>query len=243
MVTHVGTSGWSYDHWEHVLYPAGTPSRDRLGCYVQQFGTVELNASFYRWPRDMSFASWRRRLPEGFVFSVKAPRGLTHGKRLYSPETWIGRITSAWHELGDKRGVLLVQLPPAMERDDGRLAYFLELVPEWIKVAVEFRHHSWHDDAVYQLLEHHRAAYCIMSGADLPCVLRATAPFVYIRMHGPDHHHLYGGSYSEQDLHWWADRITEWEAAGKEVFIYFNNDGGGNAVRNAHTLRSFLGNH
>lgn len=243
MATHVGTSGWSYDHWDHVLYPAGTPSRNRLDYYVQQFETVELNASFYRWPRDSSFASWRRRLPEGFVFSVKAPRGLTHGKRLCAPEAWIGRITSAWHELGDRRGVLLVQLPPGMERDDGRLAYFLGLLPEWIKVAVEFRHDSWHDEAVYELLEKHRTAYCIMSGAELPCVLRATAPFVYIRMHGPDHHHLYGGSYSDQDLRWWTDRIAEWETAGKEVFVYFNNDGGGNAVRNARTLRSFLGNH
>jgi len=243
MATHVGTSGWSYDHWDHVLYPAGTPSRNRLDYYVQQFETVELNASFYRWPRDSSFASWRRRLPEGFVFSVKAPRGLTHGKRLYATEAWIGRITSAWHELGDRRGVLLVQLPPGMERDDGRLAYFLGLLPEWIKVAVEFRHDSWHDEAVYELLEKHRTAYCIMSGAELPCVLRATAPFVYIRMHGPDHHHLYGGSYSDQDLRWWTDRIAEWETAGKEVFVYFNNDGGGNAVRNARTLRSFLGNH
>ncbi len=242
MGTHVGTSGWSYDHWEHVLYPAGTPARNRLGYFVQQFETVELNASFYRWPRDPSFASWRRRLPEGFVFSVKAPRGLTHAKRLYAPEAWIGRITSAWHELGDKRGVLLVQLAPGMERDDGRLAYFLDLLPGWMKVAVEFRHHSWHDEAVYELLERHQTAYCIMSGAELPCVLRATAPFVYIRMHGPDHRHLYGGSYSEQDLRWWADRIAEWETAGKEVFVYFNNDGGGNAVRNAQTLRSFLGN-
>lgn len=243
METHVGTSGWSYDHWTDVLYPAGTPSRDRLGYYVQQFDTVELNASFYRWPRDASLASWRRRLPEDFVFSVKAPRGLTHGKRLYAPEAWIGRISSAWHELGDRRGVLLVQLPPGMERDDDRLAYFLGLLPEWMRVAVEFRHHSWDEAAVYELLERHQTAYCIMSGADLPCVLRATAPFVYIRMHGPDHQHLYGGSYSEQDLRWWAERIVEWEAAGKEVFVYFNNDGGGNAVRNAHTLRSFLGNH
>ncbi|UKA56855.1 DUF72 domain-containing protein [Arthrobacter sp. FW306-2-2C-D06B] len=240
MGTHVGTSGWSYEHWEHVLYPAGTPARNRLGYYMQQFETVELNASFYRWPRDPSFASWRRRLPEGFVFSVKAPRGLTHAKRLYAPEAWIGRITSAWHELGARRGVMLVQLPPGMERDDGRLAYFLDLLPEWMKVAVEFRHHSWHDEAVYELLERHQTAYCIMSGAELPCVLRATAAFVYIRMHGPDHHHLYGGSYSDQDLRWWADRIAEWEAAGKEVFVYFNNDGGGNAVRNARTLGSFL---
>lgn len=238
---YIGTSGWSYDHWDNVLYPAGTPSRDRLGYYVRRFNTVELNASFYRWPREASFASWRRRLPHGFAFSVKAPRGLTHAKKLYSPEVWIERIVRCWHELGDKRAVLLVQLPPGMERDEARLDYFLSSLPPWMRVAVEFRHPSWHDDAVFALLERHGAAYCVMSGAGLTCVLRATAEFVYVRMHGPDHDHLYGGSYSDNDLRWWADRIREWQGQWKDVYVYFNNDGGGNAVRNAETLRWILG--
>jgi uncharacterized protein YecE (DUF72 family) len=175
-VAWIGTSGWSYDHWDHVLYRPGTPPVRRLSLYTQEFDTVELNASFYRWPRNVSFASWRRRLPPAFRMSVKAPRGLTHAKRLYAPDVWVDRI----------------------------------------------------------------AAYCVMSGAGLPCVLRATAPFVYVRLHGPDHEHLYGGSYSEQDLAWWADRIREWEGEGREVYAYFNNDGAGNAVRNARTLRAFL---
>ena len=79
-----------------------------------------------------------------------------------------------------------------------------------------------------------------MSGARLPCVLRATAPFVYIRLHGPDPHHLYAGSYSHPDLAWWADRLHEWAHAGKDVFAYCNNDGYGNAVRNALTLRQLV---
>ena len=118
-----------------VLYPPGLPARDRLQHYVARFNTVELNASFYRWPRDTSFASWRRRLPDGFAMSVKAPRGLTHGKKLYAPEVWMERITRCWHELGDKRAVLLVQLPPDLARDDARLDYFLAALPEWIRVA------------------------------------------------------------------------------------------------------------
>lgn len=240
MAIHIGTSGWSYDHWENVLYPPGLPARDRLQHYVARFGTVELNASFYRWPRDTSFASWRRRLPDGFTMSVKAPRGLTHGKKLYAPEVWLERISRCWHELGDKRAVLLVQLPPQFARDDARLDYFLSAVPWWIRVAVEFRHPSWEHPDVFALLERHRAAYCIMSGANLPCILRATAPFVYARLHGPDHQHLYGGSYSDADLAWWADRIREWDAGGRDVLVYFNNDGGGNAVRNAETLRWML---
>jgi uncharacterized protein YecE (DUF72 family) len=237
----IGTSGWSYDHWDGVLYPPGTPPRDRLAHYVRRFGTVELNASFYRWPRDASFASWRRRLPEGFALSVKAPRGLTHARRLYAPETWVPRLTSAWHELGDRRAVLLVQLHPRHERDDVRLDYFLSRLPPWMRVAVEFRHPSWHHDDVYRLLERHGAAYCVMSGAHLPCVLRATAAFVYVRMHGADTGHLYAGSYSDDDLRWWADRVGEWAGAGREVFVYFNNDGHGHAVRNADRLREFVG--
>ncbi|MET4147436.1 DUF72 domain-containing protein [Arthrobacter sp. UYCo732] len=241
MAIHIGTSGWSYDHWEGVLYLPGLPARDRLQHYVSRFSTVELNASFYRWPRDTSFASWRRRLPDGFAMSVKAPRGLTHGKKLYAPEVGLERIARCWHELGDKRAVLLVQLRPQLERDDARLDYFLAAVPWWIRVTVEFRHPSWDHPDVYALLERHAAAYCIMSGAHLPCILRATAPFVYLRLHGPDQQHLYGGSYSDADLQWWADRIREWSASGLDVYAYFNNDGGGNAVRNAETLRWFLG--
>ena len=241
MAVHIGTSGWSYDHWDGVLYPAGTPPRDRLGIYVQQFGTVELNASYYRWPSDRTFAGWRGRLPAGFALSVKASRGLTHAKRLYAPEEWLERVARCWHELGDRRGVFLAQLAPSHSRDDARLDYFLSRVPPWIRVAVEFRHPSWHDDAVYDILRRHGAAYCVMSGANLPCVLRATAPFVYVRMHGPDQEHLYGGSYSDTDLLWWAARLHEWEGDGRDVFVYFNNDGGGNAVRNAWTLRAALG--
>jgi uncharacterized protein YecE (DUF72 family) len=142
--------------------------------------------------------------------------------------------------LAEKRGVLLVQLPPDMVCDRPRLDYFLERVPNWLKVALEFRHPSWLRDDVFALLEQRGAAYCSMSGAGLPCLLRATASFVYVRLHGPDAHHLYAGSYSDDDLRWWADRIGEWTAQGRAVFAYFNNDGGGNAVRNAQTLQRLV---
>lgn len=237
---HVGTSGWSYDHWDGVLYPPGSPARDRLARYVEHFSTVELNASFYRWPREASFASWRSRLPDGFRLSVKAPRGLTHAKRLYAPEVWARRIATSWHELGDKRAVLLVQLAPGHARDDARLDHFLAQLPWWLRVVVELRHPSWDHEDVYRLLERRGAGYCVMSGARLPCVLRATTDIVYVRLHGPDHDHLYAGSYPDEDLRWWAERMREWERDGKEVYAYFNNDGGGHAVRNAWTLRGIL---
>ena len=236
----IGTSGWTYDSWQGPVYPADLAAGARLQFYADHFDTVELNASYYRWPPDTSFRSWRRRLRPGFAFTVKAPRGLTHAKRLYEPERWIARIRSSLALLGDRLGVLLVQLPPGMPRDDARLDYFLVAVPDTIPVAVEFRHDSWHTDAVFDLLERHRAAYVVMSGAGLPCILRATAGFVYVRFHGPDHQYLYGGSYDDAAMAWWADRIAEWRASGRTVFGYFNNDAGGNAFRNALTLRHLL---
>jgi uncharacterized protein YecE (DUF72 family) len=238
---YVGTSGWSYSHWEPELYPPGLPPGDRLARYAAEFSTAELNSSFYRWPRPAAFRSWQRRLPPGFQLSVKAPRGLTHGRKLYAPEVWISRIRKGWHELDGKRAILLVQLGPGQERDDARLDWFLRAVPDWIRVAVEFRHPSWHCEAVFALLESRGAAYCVMSGAGLPCVLRVTASFTYVRLHGPDPGHLYAGSYSEADLRWWASRITEWTAAGHQVYAYFNNDGEAHAVRNARTLKALLG--
>lgn len=237
----IGTSGWSYDDWEPELYPSGLPAGRRLDCYAGTFGTVELNASFYRWPRPTTFAGWRQRLPDGFAMSVKAPRGLTHARKLAEPQAWIERIAAGWKELGSRRAVLLVQLGPGHARDDARLDGFLAALPDWIRVAVEFRHASWVHEDVFALLAGRGAAYCVMSGAQLPCVLRVTAPFTYLRLHGPDDQHLYGGSYSDDSLAWWADRVREWERQGTEVFAYFNNDANANAVRNARTLLGKLG--
>jgi uncharacterized protein YecE (DUF72 family) len=237
----IGTSGWSYDHWTGVLYPPGLNPGKRLSAYTAVFDTVELNASFYRWPPARTFASWRERLPDGFRMAVKAPRGLTHAKRLLEPEAWVDRIVEGWRALEPRGATLLVQLHPGHVRDDARLDFFLGRVPDDVPVAVELRHPSWHTDDVLALLERHGAAYCVMSGARLPCLLRATARQVYVRWHGPDHDALYAGSYSDDDLRWWADRIREWEAGGHEVLGYFNNDGDGNAVRNALRLRELLG--
>jgi uncharacterized protein YecE (DUF72 family) len=224
-----------------VLYPDGLPPRDRLGVYARHFRTVELNASYYRWPRPSAFAAWRRRLPTGFAMAVKAPGLLTHVRRLYAPERWTARIARDLARLGDRAGPLLVQLSPHQPLDEPRLAYFLAQLAPGLRVAVELRHPSWHTERVFDLLARHGAAYCVMSGAHLPCVLRATARFVYVRLHGPDREHLYAGSYSDDDLRWWAERIREWEAQGRDVHAYFNNDGFGHAVRNAATLRRLLG--
>jgi uncharacterized protein YecE (DUF72 family) len=240
MAIYIGTSGWSYNHWVGLLYPKKATSRERLAYYVERYNTVEVNNTYYRWPRDEVFQGWADQVPEGFRMTIKASRALSHSKRLRDPEVWTQRMVQGIQSLGEKRGVLLVQLPPNFACDLDRLRLFLQQFPTGVEIAIEFRHPSWHSDEVFALLETYGAAYCIMSGAGLPCVLKVTAPFVYVRLHGPDEHHLYAGSYPDDDMRWWADRILEWHGAGKTVWAYFNNDPYGHALRNADTLKQFV---
>ncbi|QVI29568.1 DUF72 domain-containing protein [Mycolicibacterium neoaurum] len=240
MVVRIGTSGWSYDHWTGVLYPPKLAATRRLAVYVEEFDTVELNASFYRWPTPARFTQWRDQLPDGFTMTVKAPRGLTHARRLGSPEQWIERIAAGWDALGNRRAALLVQLHPAQQRDDERLDHFLSAVPDLIPVAMELRHPSWDDPAVYDLLRGHGAAYVVMRGPGLPCVVTATAGLAYLRLHGPGEEAMYSGSYDTEELRRWAREIRAWDAEGRDVLVYFNNDLGGHAVRNAQELRDML---
>ena len=241
MAVSIGTSGWSYDHWVDVLYPREATSLERLDAYARRFRTVEVNNTFYRWPKDEVFATWRARLPEGFIVSAKASRGLTQFRKLNDPEAWLERMASGLSRLGEKRGVTLYQLTPHFPIHLDRLDRFLGVVPSGQRSAVEFRHPSWEAEETFAVLERRGAAYCVMSGANLRCILRATAAFVFVRLHGPDHHRMYAGSYSEDDLRWWADRIGEWRSQGRDVFAYFNNDGYGHAVRNALRLRELVG--
>ena len=241
MAVLIGTSGWSYDHWVDVLYPKSATSLERLDAYARHFRTVEVNFTFYRWPKDDVFSTWHGRVPGDFVFSAKASRGLTQFRKLTNPGPWLERMEGGLARLEEKRGVTLYQLPPHFPANVERLDAFLGVLPSGPRAAVEFRHPSWDVEDTFAALERHGAAYCVMSGAELPCVLRATADFVFVRLHGPDAHHLYAGSYSEHDLRWWAERIGEWRSQGRDVYAYFNNDGQGHAVRNALRLRELVG--
>lgn len=238
---HLGTSGWTYDHWAGVFYPDGLAKARWRDFYVGQFPSVELNASFYRWPGIKPFQGWSRSLPDGFRMSVKASRWLSHGRRLRDPEgAWAERLVAAMRALRDRAGVVLVQLPDDFERDDERLEGFLARMPPDVPVAMELRHPSWDHDEVATILERHRAAYVVTHGTGLHTVLRATAPFVYCRWHGPVDQPRYAGGYSAAELVQWAQRIVDWRAEGRAVWGYFDNDGSGHAPADAHALCRLL---
>jgi uncharacterized protein YecE (DUF72 family) len=231
----IGTSGWTYAHWRGVFYPRGLPQARWLEHYAAEFDSVELNASFYRLPAETAFSGWRCRTPDGFLFSLKAPRSITHIKRLADCAQDLGNFLSRADLLRDRRGPILFQLPPRWPCDLSRLADFLASLPAGLRFAFEFRDESWLCDPVYSLLQARNAALVRVSAPRYPDAEARTAGFSYLRMHGEER--LYASKYSEQSLRRWAEVIADWTRAGQQVFVYFNNDARGHAVADARALR------
>ena len=234
----IGTSGWHYGHWRHRFYPEELNKRRWLEFYAGHFTTVELNNSFYRLPSETAFATWYESSPASFTFAVKVSRFITHVKRLKDTEEAVGRFITRAKILEEKLGPLLYQLPPNMHRDDEKLVSFLSILPEEMKHVFEFRHQSWLEGKVFEILCQHNAGFCIFDMPSLSCPLVATADFAYVRFHGSTG--LYSSCYSDEELADWAKKLTDLAVNLKAVYIYFNNDAEAFAVRNAVTLRSYL---
>jgi uncharacterized protein YecE (DUF72 family) len=195
-----------------------------------------VNNSFYRLPGAGVFDSWRTRTPPNFLFAVKASRLLTHMKKLNDPEAPIAKLFARAFELRGKLGPVLYQLPAQMPKNLDRLAAFLEALPPRVKHAIEFRNPEWYEPDVMQLLRTHNVALCLhdMGSSLAPRLL--TARFTYVRFHGSTGR--YGGAYSQDVLEDWAEWLT---ANGHPAFVYFNNDIGGHAPRDAARLKALLG--
>jgi uncharacterized protein YecE (DUF72 family) len=234
----IGTSGYVYPHWRKgVFYPEGLRSKDELAHYARTFSTVELNNPFYRVPTPETFERWRDATPAGFCFAVKVSRVVSHMRRLRDVQVPLGEFVSRASRLGDKLGPLLVQLPPQFHLDLPRLEAFLSTVPHGPRWVIEFRHPSWQTSGVYDVLSREGVALCIPIGGRIQADLVTTAPFTYLRIHGG----LEGRGYlGVNDLRPWAARIRALTRAGKDVYVYFNNDLGGHAVRDAMLLQDML---
>jgi uncharacterized protein YecE (DUF72 family) len=234
----IGTSGWSYEHWKGNFYPAGLPAGEMLSSYVQHFNTAEINNSFYHLPSEQAVAHWKTSVPDDFVFSAKASRFITHMKKLKDPADTLPPFMERIRLLGPRLGPILFQLPPGWHLNLERLTAFLQSLDKRYRYTFECRDPSWFDDRVYEALAKHQAAWCIWDLNRQLSPLEVTADFVYIRLHGPDG--PYCGCYDTHALTAWAERVTGWQAQGRQVYCYFDNDEAGYAPRNALALKRLL---
>ncbi len=232
----IGTSGWVYPHWKGPFYPEDLPEAQWLAHYCRYFPSVEVNNSFYQLPSQRALEQWRKTAPAGFVFAAKASRYLTHMKKLKDPEAELETYLERMEILGRKLGPILFQLPPRWHCNPERLARLLRLLPRRHRYAFEFRDRSWINGEVLALLEEHGAAFCIYQLAGYRSPLHVTAPFVYVRLHGPGG--AYAGRYHGNALAAWARRIRQWAGEGRDVYCYFDNDEAGYAVMNARDLQA-----
>jgi uncharacterized protein YecE (DUF72 family) len=235
----IGCSGWSYDDWRGAFYPKGTPNSRWLEHYASVFDTVELNATFYRLPKEPAVTRWAEQAPEDFLFAVKGSRYLTHIRQLRDAGQGLERFWAPLRPLREAKalGPVLWQLPPTFRRDDEVLAAFLARLPR-ADHCFEFRHPSWFNADVRSLLAEHRASLVIGDDPRRPLPRASPAgPLAYLRLH-------YGsrgraGNYSGRELDTWRRRIAAWRS-DRPVFAYLNNDWQAFAPRNAQALREGL---
>ncbi|MBI3804988.1 MAG: DUF72 domain-containing protein [Nitrospirae bacterium] len=234
----VGCSGWQYRHWKEAFYPATLPQKRWLEFYAERFDTVEVNNSFYRLPTEKTFSEWRGRVPDPFLFAVKASRYLTHLKKLKDPAEPLDLFWSRARLLEEKLGPVLYQLPPYWKRNETRFFQFLDALPEAGRHVVEFRDPTWYTDTIFRAMEEKRVALCLhdMPGSASPH--ERVGPFVYVRFHGFREHPE--GAYPKRHLQEWARWLAKEADAGRAIFAYFNNDAFGHAPRNAMELRDAL---
>lgn len=208
-----GTSGFSFKEWKGPFYPKKLPAKQMLGFYSERLPTVEINNTFYRMPRKETLESWVEQVPETFRFAIKAPRRISHAKRLDDSAEEARFLFEALAVLGDRLGAVLVQLPPHARANIAALESFLAAVPAHIPVAFEFRHGSWNDEAVHAALARHGAARVTADNdGNVPPELPRTASWTYLRLRAPD--------YTDDDLRAWKDRCARFDRA----FVYFKHE-------------------
>lgn len=235
MAVLVGTSGWQYEDWQGRFYPSDVPKRAWLGYLASRFPTVEVNNSFYRLPTAETFARWREETPAGFVVAVKASRFITHIRRMRDCRDPVELLWTRAKKLGPRLGPVLFQLPPRFPRDRELLDRFLRVLPSGMRAAFELRDPSWWTEDVLRALDRGGAAFVLADrpGARVPDVV--TGGWAYVRFHQGRERHP---GYTREKLRRWARRISALPA--EDVFVYFNNDTGGAAVRDAAGLIAML---
>ena len=220
MNLYVGTSGYSYKEWKGNFYPEDLPDKQMLHFYGERFRSVEINNTFYRMPKESVMEAWAKEVPAEFKFVIKASQRITHMQRLKDADDSVAYLLKVAGVLKERLGPLLFQLPPFLKKDAPRLRDFLNLLPADRPAAFEFRHESWFDEEVFQLLRDHQAALCIAEaedGVEVPFV--STADWGYLRLRRPD--------YGDAELKSWGNRIREKNWQNGFVFFKHEDEGKG----------------
>ena len=232
MNLHVGTSGYSYKEWKGSFYPEKIPAKDMLRVYSERLSTVEINATFYRLPQKSILENWKEQVPKTFRFSLKAPQRITHFKRLKEVSEDAKYFLDIAATLEDQLGVVLFQLPPNMKKDLSRLETFLRELPTQLRTAFEFRHPTWFDDDVLEMLRARNCALCVSDTDDLPAThIDKTADWGYLRLRRV--------LYSEEHLQDWLKRVRDqnWN----ETFVFFKHEDEGTGPRLAAQFLKLAG--
>jgi uncharacterized protein YecE (DUF72 family) len=226
----IGCSGWNYKHWRELFYPKGLPARRWFEFYAEHFDSL---------PPPETFDKWREQAPPGFCYAVKANRYITQAKKLLDPEEPLDRMMSAARHLQDRLGPILYQLPPSLGLNLERLEQFLALIPRDVVSVFEFRNRSWYVQATYDLLDRYGASFCVHDMRDLASDRIAVGPIAYVRFHGGVG--KYWGRYPDEQLLGWTDWMLDQSRSGRTVWAYFNNDIHADAIHDAQTLKSMVG--
>jgi uncharacterized protein YecE (DUF72 family) len=235
----VGTSGWQYRDWRGRFYPPRLPQRLWLEHHAAAWQTVEVNSSFYRLPPREVFEQWRSRTPADYLVTVKASRFLSHVTRLREPQEPVSRLMDRVAGLGDRLGVVLLQLPPDLQLEADRLEQCLACFPAGTRVVVEPRHASWWVPEVREVLERRGPALCWADRGSRPVApLWRTAGWGFLRLHGGGGEAVW--PYDEAVLDGWADLLCQTWSDDEQVLVYTNNDPGGAALRDGVTLARLL---
>jgi uncharacterized protein YecE (DUF72 family) len=234
----IGCSGFHYKHWKGIFYPEGLAQSKWFDFYNQHFKTFELNVTFYRFPRLSVLEPWYNESDDFFSFSVKAPRVITHYKKFIGTKQMVDDFYGTVQEgLKEKLGCVLFQMPPRMVYKEEKLEQIIDNLDLSLKNVLEFRHESWWNAEVYNKLSKHNITFCGMSHPQLPENVVQNTKVLYFRFHGVPH--LYSSPYELSRLITIANEIEE-NTKTKEAYIYFNNDIGGSAIKNAKEMEEYV---
>jgi uncharacterized protein YecE (DUF72 family) len=227
----VGTSGYNYPEWRGSFYPEKFSTTKMLAYYAERFRTVEINYTFYRMPNEKLLSGWAAGTPEGFSFTLKAPRRITHDAKLQDCEELLEAFCRIAGTLEAKLATLLFQLPPSFKRNADVLGTFVALLPQGTRAAFEFRHPSWFEDDIFQILRARNLALCVADSETMSTPVEVTADYAYFRLRDE--------GYQQPDIERWAGVIAG-VADVKDTYVYFKHEEQGLGPEFAKRLEAAL---